>query len=387
MLSEIPFRLHKQPSCIRSLFLLVLLMGSGRLIVTAQVLSGSLVGNVTDASGSAVAGASVRVVQGQTNDTREVTTNDSGGYTLPTVPAGTYEVSISKAGFQTFTTRNIEVRLNTVVRVDASLQVGQVSEQVQVTAQAAALQTDKADVHSEFTTQQMVNLPQPTRTYQGIVALMPGVAPPTASAGGTNNPGRSMQISANGTSRSGTTVRIDGVTDTNPWVQFYSTYVPSLEAIETVNVATSSMEAEQGLVNGAAINVQTKSGTNQLHGSAFEYNVNNYFKARPYFLPSNQKQTQLNENDFGGSVGGKIITDKLFFFGSYEGDLLRQGNTNTGITIPTAAIRAGDMSGSSTPVYDPATGNANGTGRTPFAGNIIPANRISSIAQKLVGLI
>src|SRR4051794_30079724 len=243
MFCELRFWLGRRTSCLTLLVSSLLLVEGGPFRLTAQVLSGSLVGNVTDASGSGVPGAAVRVVQTQTNDTREVTTNDSGGYTLSTVPAGSYQVLISKPGFQTFTTRNIEVRLNTVVRVDASLQVGQVSEQVEVTAQAAALQTDKADVHSEFTTQQMVNLPQPTRAYQGIVALMPGIAPPAASSGGTNNPGKSMQISANGTSRSGTTVRIDGVTDTNPWVQFFSTYVPSMEAIETVNVATTSMDA------------------------------------------------------------------------------------------------------------------------------------------------
>ena len=114
---------------------------------------------------------------------------------------------------------------------------------------------------------------------------MPGVAPPTANGGGTNNPGKSFQITANGTSRSATNVRIDGVTDTNAWVQFYSTYVPSNEAIQTVNVVTTSPDAEQGLTNGAAVNVQTKSGTNQLHGSLFEYNVNSAFKARPFFLP------------------------------------------------------------------------------------------------------
>jgi hypothetical protein len=199
-----------------------------------------------------------------------------------------------------------------VVRVDAALQVGQVSEQVEVTAQAAALQTDRADVHHDFTTQAMVDLPQPTRTYQGVVALMQGVAPPIASSGGTNNPGKSMQISANGASRSGTTVRIDGVTDTNPWVQFFSTYVPSMEAIETVNVATTSADAEQGLVNGAAINVQTKSGTNALHGSAYEYMVNSQFKARPFFLPANQHIPKLIEHGFAGSLEAALSGTSCF---------------------------------------------------------------------------
>ncbi len=352
----------------------------------AQVLYGSLVGNVTDPTGAGVPNAVVKVTQTETNENREVRTNESGQYTLSTLPAGPYTVSITKEGFRGFAAQNIVVRLNTVVRVDATLQVGQVSERVEVTAPAAALQTDRADVHHDFTTQAMVDLPQPTRTYQGVIALMPGIAPPSASGGGTNNPGKSMQISANGTSRSGTAVRIDGVTDTNPWVQFFSTYVPSMEAIETVNVVTTSADAEQGLVNGAAINVQTKSGTNILHGSAYEYLVNSGVKARPYFLPSNQGMPKLIENDFGGSLGGKIIKDRWFYFVSYEGDLISQGNANT-VTVPTTDIRAGNMSGSSSPIYDPNTGNLDGTGRTPFANNLIPSSRIDPIAQKLVALV
>jgi hypothetical protein len=196
-----------------------------------------------------------------------------------------------------------------------------------------------------------------------------------------------MQITANGTSRSGTNVRIDGVSDANPWVQFYSTYVPSNEAIQTVNVVTTSPDAEQGLTNGASINVQTKSGTNQLHGSLFEYNVTNAFKSRPFFLASNQGIPKLIENDLGGSVGGRIIKDKLFFFGSYEGDFISQAGSNTA-SVPTDAIRVGNMSGSTTAMYDPASTTAtDGSGRSAFPGNIIPANRISPIAQKLVALV
>ena len=352
----------------------------------AQVLYGSLVGSVTDASGAAVPDANVKITQTETNETREVQTNVAGGYTLSTLPAGPYTVTISKQGFRTFAAQNVVVRLNTVVRVDAALQVGQLTESVEVTAEAANLQTDRADVHADFTTKAMVDLPQPTRTYQGVLALTPGIAPPSASGGGTNNPGKSMQITANGTSRSGTTVRIDGVTDTNPWVQFFSTYVPSSEAIQTVNVVTNSADAEQGLVNGAAINVQTKSGTNMLHGSLFEYHVNSAFKARPFFLPANQGIPKLIENDLGGSLGGRIIRDKLFYFGSYEGDFISQGSGST-YTVPTADIRNGIMTGSSTPIYDPQTGNPDGTGRTPFGNNIISSNRFSPITQKLISLL
>jgi hypothetical protein len=356
-------------------------------VAEAQVLFGSFVGNVTDASGAAVPDATVKVTQRETNESREVKTNETGGFVLSTLPAGTYEITISKAGFRSYTSKNNPLSLNTVVRLDAALQVGMQSDSVTVTADAAQLQTDRSDVHKDVTNQQIADIPQATRTYEGMLANMPGIAPPTASSGGTNNPGKSMQITANGTSRSGTEVRIDGVNDTNPWVQYYSTYVPSNEAIQTVNVVTGSPDAEQGLTNGAAINVQTKSGTNVMHGSLFEYNVNNALKARPFFgLSATQGKPKLIENDLGGSVGSHIIKDKLFYFASYEGAFISQAGANTA-SVPLPNMITGDLSGSTTGIYDPNTGNANGTGRTPFAGNIIPANRLSPITQKLLSMV
>ena len=352
----------------------------------SQVLYGSLVGSVTDASGGSVPDATVKVTRTETNETRETKTNESGGYTLSTLPAGEYTVSISKEGFKTYSAQNIQVRLNTVVRVDAALQIGQLTEAVNVTAEGAQLQTDRADVHSEIGSQAFVDLPQPTRTYQGLFALMPGISPPSASSGGTNNPAKSMQFSANGTGRSGANIRIDGVSATNPWVQFFTSTVPSQEAIETVNVVTNSPDAEQGLANGASVNVQLKSGSNETHGSAYIYNIDSAFKSRPFFLPAAQGIPKLIENDYGATLGGHVVRNKLFYFVSYEGDPLRQGNANLA-TVPTAAIRSGDMSGSGTLMYDPNSGTATGAGRTPFANNQIPASMFSPITQKLVGLI
>lgn len=352
----------------------------------AQVLYGSIVGSVTDASGASVPQATVRVTQAETNQTREVQTNEAGGYTLSTVPAGTYEVSITKEGFRPFSSQNIRVNLNTVVRVDAALNVGTVAESVEVSAQASALQTDRADVRTEFSTRTFQNLPIVNRTYQSVVGLMPGISPPVSDTGSVNNPGRSMQFTANGTSRSGVNVRIDGVSSTNVWVQFFSTYVPAIEAIETVNVVTNSFDAEQGMVGGAAVNVQIKSGSNALHGVLFGYHQDNALKARPFFLPANQKKLKAIRNNTGGTIGGRIIRDKLFYFGSYEGDFTRLGQ-NTFATVPTAAIRAGDMSASSIPIFDPSTGNPDGSGRTQFPGNMIPASRLSPITQKLVALV
>ncbi len=352
----------------------------------AQVLFGSLVGNVSDASNAGVPGATVKITEVQTGQTRDLETNSSGGYTLTTIPAGTYDVSVSKTGFRNFVASSIVVRLNTVVRVDAILQVGAVSDSVQVTAQAAVLQTDKADVHAEVSSVALQNIPQPTRTYQGLLALIPGIAPPTASGGGTNNPSKSMQITANGTSRSGTNFRIEGVSATNPWVQFFSSYVPSVDAIETVNVVTTSPDAEQGLAGGASVNVQLKSGTNNLHGSLYAYHINSGTKARPFFLPASQGIPKLVNNDVGATLGGPIKKNQLFYFVSYEADLIRQGSAQL-TTVPTAAIRTGNMAASPNEIFDPATGTPNGLARIPFPNKIIPASRISPITNKLVALV
>jgi hypothetical protein len=362
------------------------LMATGR--GDAQVLFGSIVGTVTDSTGALVPDATVSVKQIQTGETRSAVSNESGAYIVSTVPAGTYTVSISKAGFQTFDTVNIQVEINTTVRVNAALTVGSQTQTVTVSSsEAAELQADRADVHGEVTAQALEELPQPTRTFEGLVGLLPGVAPPSASGGGTNNPLRSMSIQANGTSASGTNVSIDGVSATNPWVQFYATAVPSVEAVETVNVVTGTSGADQGVMNGAGIHVQIKSGTNSFHGSAYEYFENNTLKAKPYFLPSGTRKPKYIDNNFGATVGGPIIKDKLFFFGSYEGDRLRQ-SAGGYYTLPTPTMVSGLLA-SSTIIFDPATGNADGSGRKPFpqdaAGRyIIPASRFDKISLKLL---
>lgn len=278
-----------------------------------QTLYGSIVGIVSDPSGAVVPGATIKATQIETQEVRTATTNDSGFFTLSTVPAGTYEISISKAGFNLFEARNIELRINMTVRIDAKLTIGIQSSHTTVSANTAELQTDRVDVIGILTAGELQELPQPTRTYEGLIGLLPGLTPPVANPGGTNNPARSMIISANGTSASGTNVAIDGVSATNPWVQFFSTAVPSTDAIETVNVTTAIPSADQGAVNGASVRVQIKSGTNSFHGSAYWYNENNALKAKPYFQPSGANKPKYIDNDAGGTLGGPIIKDKLFF--------------------------------------------------------------------------
>lgn len=376
-----------KPRCF-PILVAVTLLGTGT--ANAQTLYGSIVGIVTDASGLAVTDAKVKATQTERNETRTTITNDTGHYSLLTLPPGKYTISILKTGFDLYETRDVNLTINTTIRVDAQLTIGRQEFAVVVSANAAELQSDRADVHGVVNATDLQQLPQPTRTYEGLIGLLPGVSPPQPNSGGTNNPARSMLISVNGTSANGTNVSIDGVSATNPWIQFYSTAVPSTDAIDTVNVVTATSSADQGAVNGAAIRVQIKSGTDSVHGSAYWYNENNAIKAEPYFQPAGSRKPKYIDNDAGGTIGGPIIRNKLFFFGSYEGDFLREG-AGSFYTLPTPDMASGILA-SPTPIFDPNTGNSDGSGRAPFpqdsAGNyIIPSDRISSVSKMLIAQI
>jgi hypothetical protein len=354
----------------------------------AQVLYGSIVGNVTDKSNAVVAGATVKITHKATNQTRETAANSEGSFNFPTVQTGTYEITVSKVGFKTYTRSNIEVTLNSVTRIDISLEVGEVSETVSVTAEAALLQTDRAEVRSELTSQKLLNLPIPSgRNYQQLFRTLPGITPPENAHSIPTNPSRAMTYNVNGTNQSSNNVRIDGASQYNLFLPHVTAYVPALESIETVNVVTNNFDAEQGLAGGAAINVQIKSGTNNLHGSAFEYHDNHLTKARPWALtPINgvpQDKPKRVYNQFGGTIGGPILKDKLFYFVSFEGTNDRQLGARF-LTLPTAEMRAGDLSGGGGNIYDPATGTPLGLNRVAFAGARIPANRIDAIAARIL---
>jgi hypothetical protein len=201
------------------------------------------------------------------------------------------------------------VNQNNVVRVDAQLQVGATTESVTVQATTAVLQTDRADIRGELAAEQLIELPQPNRTYLGMMVLMPGTTPPGGQlSGGTNNPSKGMTFAFNGTGNNGAAVRIEGVNALNPWNRAAQSYVPSIEAIQNVNVATNANDAEQVMGGGASVNVMLKSGSNQVHGSVFWYNSNSFFEANNFF--ANQrglKPPPLNNNNAGGSVGGHFI--------------------------------------------------------------------------------
>jgi hypothetical protein len=349
----------------------------------AQVLYGSIVGNVTDSTGGAVPGATVTITHGQTQARREATTDPNGGYRFQTIQPGSYKVVVGLTGFSTFN-RDVDVSPNNVTRVDVALQVGQLTENVTVESSTPVLQTDRAEVRSELTSRQLQDLPVPIgRNYQNLFKTLPGFTPPENAHSVPSNPSRALVFNVNGASRSSNNTRIDGVSTTNIWLPHVVAYVPALESIETVNVVSNSFDAEQGLAGGAAISVQIKSGTNNFRGSAFEYHTNEALRANNYFAPPGTTKGTWRYHQYGGTLGGPIRRNKLFFFASYEGTRDRQNVSETH-TVPTEALRRGDLSASANPIYDPLTGNANGTGRTPFPGNIIPQERIHPIVASLV---
>src|SRR4051812_20113738 len=364
-----------------------LLMAPVAARLQAQVLYGSIVGTVTDPSSAVIANAQIKAVNPATGETRETTTDDAGHFTLSNLIPGSYDIRISAPSFRTYTRTGVAASVNTVSRVDVQLEVGGTNQEVTVAANAAMLQTDKSDLHTDLTTQEVSNLPLPAyRNYQSLYSLVPGATPPQFQNSVTDTPQRSLTTNVNGTNRNNNNTRVDGAGDVFVWLPHHTAYVPPQETIETVNITTDSFDAEQGMAGGAAVTVTTKSGTNALHGVAFAFWDDRHLQARNFFYNGSRTPFSLHNID-GGTLGGPIVKNKLFFFGGWEGTWERT-NYSSLFTVPTLDQRNGDFSAYSTLIYDPTTGDpTTGRGRTAFLGNQIPADRISPIAQKIQNLI
>jgi len=352
----------------------------------AQILYGSLVGNVTDSSGAAIPGANVKITNTDNGQEWNLTTNEVGIYTLQSVNPGTYSVTVSAQGFKPFTKTDILLRAGDTVRADATLTIGPVTESVVVSAQQVVLQTDTVDVRDEVQTKELEDIPAAIdRNYQSLLVTMPGFLPPDSAGTNFNAPGSQVSYSPNGTNSYQVTYANDGAVSRHGWFQGQPDYVPTIEAIESVSVSSGTHDAEQGYAGTTAVKVQMKSGTNEMHGSAFWFHNNQHLKARPYFsAPGDNPKNIVNQA--GGTIGGPIKKNKLFYFGSYEGTFDRASQFSIA-TVPTAAMRAGDLSDSSTTIYDPMSAGPGGKNRDPFPGNVIPGNRISPVAQKVIDLI
>jgi hypothetical protein len=349
----------------------------------AQLLQGTIDGNVTDSSKATIVGANVTARNQGTGFVRSARTNSVGEYSLPDMPPGTYGVTISSPGFQTYTSTGVVVTVQTVVRVDAVLTIGQVNQTVTVAANAEALQTDRADVHTEISGNLLSEAPVPIgRNYQMLFTTLPGASPPQTGHSFGANSTRSLSFTVNGGNVNANLTFIDGAGTRDFSASDVIQYIPALQAIENVSVATSSFEGDQS-AGGAFVNVTIKSGTNTIHGSLFEDHSDQHLQAYPWIADRTKPKLPYIDNQFGGTIGGPIKKNKLFYFVSYQGDRLVEGNAVVA-QVPTAAMKAGDLSLSPTPIYNPITGNPNGSGRTPFAGNIIPTSRIDPGVQAML---
>ncbi|MPY87914.1 MAG: hypothetical protein GEU99_08340 [Luteitalea sp.] len=362
---------------------------------TAQTLYGSVVGRVTDAQNNVLPGATVTIVNVDTNFTQESTTDGRGTYSFVNVPPGRHDVTIALEGFREAVRSNVPVTVGQISRVDTTLEVGALTETVTVTSAAELLQTDTAEVKTSLKTTEIQNLPlNQFRNYQSLIVLVPGSLPPTFQNAEADTPQRSLAMTVNAQTGNANATRTDGTTNvlvTNP---HHTMYVPPAETIDTVNITTGSMDAEEGMAAGAAITVTTKSGTNTFSGSAFEFFNNETLNATPYYFGRGEapEKLPLERQTFGGTLGGPIRRDQLFFFGAYEGHISRREQFLF-FDVPDAALRNGDFNqalnadGTRQRIYDPMTGDlTTGTGRTPFPNNVIPADRIHPTAKDLVAM-
>jgi hypothetical protein len=287
-----------------------------------QVLYGSLTGTITDASQAAVPGATVQALNLGTGVTKRTTSNERGIYLFSDLQPGVYRVTVSATSFSKVVQEGVTIDANRVRRFDATLQVAQVTESVLVSAPLAVLQADRGDLNTQLEAAQLANLPMTSsagRNFQALYKLVPGFSMVTegvSSDGG--NPQRSMTGNVNGGSMQNNLTRIDGAANTYMWLPFNTAYVPPAESIESVSIVTNSYDAEQGNSNGAVVSVVTKSGTNEFHGSAFGYHTDNALKALNRFNPGGYRKPKSILNQVGGSVGGPILKNRLFFFADWE---------------------------------------------------------------------
>src|SRR5882724_11975166 len=339
-----------------------------------QAVNATLLGTVTDSSGAAVSSAKVTITETKTGITRTSPTNDSGNYVFPDLPPGTYTVTAEQSGFKRASRAGVELIVNTSERIDLVLQPGDVSQTVTVEAETPILQTERADTGRKIESILTENVPLGTnRNFQNLLNIVPGTTRATFQHSQFFNASSSLQTEVNGQLREGNNYQIEGI-DNNERTGLLQFMITPVEAIQTVDVSTSNFDAELGRASGAVVNVILKSGGNNYHGSAYEFARNNYFNARNFF---DKSVGHLAYNYFGGNIGGPIIKNKLFFFADYLLVKDHQANTNS-ISIPTMGLRAGDLNVATsstttpTPIYNPFSGNSDGTGRQQFVATSTP---------------
>jgi hypothetical protein len=331
----------------------------------AQGTGGRILGRVADSSGAVLAGVKVTAANEATGVTRETQTNASGDYSFPEVPVGTYTLSFDMTGFKTNVGKGITVELNQIVTFNSTLQIGETKEVVEVSSEAPLVDTTSTQLGAVMDNRQVQNLPLNSRDTYQLLQLQPGVMSTVGSSNtlvyGSDSPGA---VSVNGGRGRSNNFSVNGG-DANDLFANLPTVQPSPDSIQEFRVLTNTFDAEYGRNSGSVVNVVTKSGTNDLHGSLYEFFRNKVLNANDYCLTAAEglpcDKPQFNQNQFGGTFGGPIVKSRTFFFASYEGRRIRQGILSPAVTVPTAQER---------PSLSQAFSDFSDLGSSPFAGGL-----------------
>ena len=368
--------------------------------VTAQTSKALISGTVTDASGASVVGAKITITDVSRNQDFTAETNSSGVYRVIELTPGTYRVTAEAVGFRTYVLESLRLSTQQNATVNIKLDIGSVSEQVQVTATGPLLETSNATLSTVVENKKIVDLPLNNRNIYSLLKLVPGITPSTPNNAESDFFTSTIRFSINGGKESQNDIQLDGVT---AMVQsdiqgiYGASAIPSVEGIQEFRVQTNSYTAEYGRSGGGQVTMLTKSGTNQFHGSAFEFLRNSALDSKNFFLNRNNgRKASLQQHQYGVSAGGPVIKDKTFFFALYEKKLVKSGSFAT-FTVPTAAELGGDFSntrnanGAVRPIYDPFTTRVNPDDptkfiRSPFSGNRVPTAMMDPVALNVLKL-
>lgn len=357
-------------------WLVVFLCATGAAVI-AQYTNATVGGIVSDAAGGVIADARVTIQNSETGYTKTIGTGADGSFLFPATPVGSYQITVEKPGFSKYVQTGITLVLNQVANLPIALRVGDVTQQVSVSADAELVNTRTAVVGQLVDTQQIVDLPLNGRQPQALLFLAAGTVDETGkyclvNCQGGVYPGEQDANVGGGGPRS-VNFQMNGAGHNDTYVNTNLPF-PNPDAVQEFNVQTDNISAQYGLGAGAVVNIITKSGTNALHGSLFEFVRNGDFNARNFFAPT---QDTLKRNQYGASAGGRIIKDKLFFFGTYQGTPIRSAAQGRVSFVPTAAERNGDFSAIATALKDPSTG-------APYPNNQIPVSQFSAPSNTLL---
>src|SRR5271165_771584 len=323
---------------------IVLIMIGSAGVLRADV-TGSISGVVKDRSDAAVVGAKIIAVNVETNLTHETVSGSDGSFSILALSAGTYKLTVTATGFRPFTETDIVVRVNDKLRVDVTLDVGTMTEHIEVTANDVQVQTESTQLGDVIDSKKMLALPLNGRSYIDLLGLQAGVAPGTAQTiqqdrpvSGNLNPGN---ISVNGQRETANAFLVNGG-DVSEGRNLGAGLVPNLDSVEEFRLITNSFDAEYGKFSGAVMNAITKSGTNGFHGDAFEFLRNDALDAKNYFF-SGQPKSELRQNQFGFTAGGPFWKDKLFWFTDYQGTRIVSAAEVSGVAVPSAAQLQGNF--------------------------------------------